>query len=212
MRENCTYGSMRGRAYPTTRGAPLYSTPSGYAEERVEILKRTMAPHRKPRQTRPIDYFERTIHNVWKLTDGDRAVFGLYNWSTNGVLAIDYDAAYCDLDPDKTYVGFDFWADEPVPPFKGRFAFEVPPDSCRAIAVREVLDRPFVISTSRHVASPVFDVVGEKWDPAAKTLSGRSKTVPGEPYELRIFCGGRVRRVSFNPQSADFEWTVRLED
>ena len=28
MRETCTYGSMRGRAYPTTRGAPLYSTPS----------------------------------------------------------------------------------------------------------------------------------------------------------------------------------------
>ena len=27
MRENCMYGSMRGRAYPTTRGAPLYSTP-----------------------------------------------------------------------------------------------------------------------------------------------------------------------------------------
>ena len=30
MRENCTYGSMRGRAYPTTRGAPLYSTPHGH--------------------------------------------------------------------------------------------------------------------------------------------------------------------------------------
>ena len=28
MRENCTYGSMRGRAYPITRGVPLYSTPS----------------------------------------------------------------------------------------------------------------------------------------------------------------------------------------
>ena len=27
MREICTYGSMRGRAYPT-RGVPLYSTPS----------------------------------------------------------------------------------------------------------------------------------------------------------------------------------------
>ena len=25
MRENCTYGSMRGRTYPT-RGVPLYST------------------------------------------------------------------------------------------------------------------------------------------------------------------------------------------
>ena len=27
MRENRTYGSMRGRAYPMTRGVPLYSTP-----------------------------------------------------------------------------------------------------------------------------------------------------------------------------------------
>ena len=26
MRESCTYGSMRGRAYPITRGVPLYST------------------------------------------------------------------------------------------------------------------------------------------------------------------------------------------
>ena len=30
MRENCTYGSMRGRAYPITRGVPLYSTPSEF--------------------------------------------------------------------------------------------------------------------------------------------------------------------------------------
>ena len=30
MRENCTSGSMRGRAYPITRGVPLYSTPSEF--------------------------------------------------------------------------------------------------------------------------------------------------------------------------------------
>ena len=28
MRENCTYGSMRERAFPITRGVPLYSTSS----------------------------------------------------------------------------------------------------------------------------------------------------------------------------------------
>ena len=32
MREICTYGSMRGRAYPT-RGVPLYSTPSEFFRE-----------------------------------------------------------------------------------------------------------------------------------------------------------------------------------
>ena len=34
MRENCTYGSMRGRAYPITRGVPLYSTPLGGSRKR----------------------------------------------------------------------------------------------------------------------------------------------------------------------------------
>ena len=33
MRENCTYGSMRGRAYPITRGVPLYSTPFSLLRE-----------------------------------------------------------------------------------------------------------------------------------------------------------------------------------
>ena len=199
-----TWTSIGGLLYNFSDWLPDLS------DGRVELLKRTMAPHRKPRQVRPVDYFERQVNNVWKLTDGDRAVFGLYNWNTNAALCVDYDAAYCDLDPDKTYAGFDFWANEPVPAFKGRFKFDVPPDSCRAIAVREALDRPFVISTSRHVASPVFDVVEERWDEPTRTLSGRSVVVPGEPYEIRIVHGGRLLRERFVPQSADFAWKVRV--
>ena len=199
-----TWTSLGGMLYNFSDWLPDLSA------GRVEVLKRTMAPHRKPRQVRPVDYFERLVNNVWKLADGDRSVFGLYNWNTNDVLRIDYGAAYCDLDPEKTYVGFDFWANKPVPQFKGRFAFDVPPDSCRAIAVHEVLDRPFVLSTSRHVASPIFDVVEAKWDAATRTLSGRSTVVPGERYELRIVHDGRLRRVSFTPDAADFPWCVRL--
>ena len=177
--------------------------------ERVDILKRTMAPH-GVKTVRPVDFFERTLANVWVLERGDVRVFGLYNWSTNETLKIDYPVAYCGLDPEKTYVGFDFWANTQVEPFSGRFSFDVPPDSCRAIAVREVVGRPFVVSTSRHVASPAFDVVEERWDPATRTLSGRSKVVPGEPYELRIFCGGSLRRASFTPSAADFVWQVGI--
>jgi hypothetical protein len=158
-----------------------------------------------------VDFFERTIHNVWKLTDGDRAVFGLYNWDTNAVLKIDYPAAYADLDPAKTYVGYDFWEDRFVPPFKGRLAAEVPPDSCRVLAVRELMDRPFVLSTSRHVASPVFDVVSEKWDAAERTLTGMSRVVPCERYELRVVVNGQLRRFSFTPDTADFAWRLRFD-
>ena len=40
MRENCTYGSMRGRAYPITRGVPLYSTPQNRGGEAVSECPR----------------------------------------------------------------------------------------------------------------------------------------------------------------------------
>ena len=43
MRENCTYGSMRGRAYPTTRGAPLYSTP--FSPPSINCLGRRVASY-----------------------------------------------------------------------------------------------------------------------------------------------------------------------
>ena len=182
----------------------------GLSAERIDLLKRTMAPHRMTAKVRPVDYFERTVHNVWKLDGDNCSVFGLYNWDTNSVLKIDYDAAYCGLDPEKKHIGFDFWGNRLVPEFKGRFKFEVPVDSCVALAVREVLPHPFVVSTSRHVASPLFDVVEEKWDARKKVLSGRSKVVAGERYELRIVHDGKLRRETFVPLTEDFCWQVQF--
>jgi len=210
VRDAVPLGRARMFATWTSLGGMLYNFSDWLPDlsaERVDILKRTMAPH-GVKAVRPVDFFERTLANVWVLEKGDVRVFGLYNWSTNETLRIDYPAAYCGLDPEKTYVGFDFWANKLVEPFSGRFSFDVPPDSCRVIAVRECVGRPFVVSTSRHVASPAFDVVEERWDPATRTLSGRSKVVPGESYELRIFGDGRLHRASFTPSAADFGWKV----
>ena len=210
VRDAVSLGRARMFATWTSLGGMLYNFSDWLPDlsaERVDILKRTMAPH-GVKAVRPVDFFERTLANVWVLEKGDVRVFGLYNWSTNETLRIDYPAAYCGLDPEKTYVGFDFWANREVGSFSGRFSFEVPSDSCRVIAVRERVGRPFVVSTSRHVASPAFDVVEERWDPATRTLSGRSKVVPGESYELRIFGDGRLHRASFTPSAADFGWKV----
>jgi hypothetical protein len=125
-------------------------------------------------------------------------------------LKVDYPAHYAGLDPDKTYVGFDFWNNKFISPFKGRLSAEVPADDCRVVAVHELLDRPFVISTSRHVVSPLFDVREEHWDPVSRTLSGRSTVVNGERYELRIVDKECIRRVEFVPNVTDFSWSVRF--
>jgi hypothetical protein len=135
-------------------------------------------------------------------------VSGFFNWNTNEVLKVDYPARYAGLDPEKTYVGFDFWNDSFIHPFKGRLKTDVPADDCRVVAVHELLDRPFVLSSSRHVASPLFDVKEERWDVASKTLSGISRVVPGGRYELRIVCDGRMERHSFVPDKTPFEWSI----
>src|SRR5262249_3321204 len=69
--------------------------------------------------------------------------------------------------------------------------------SCRILAVRPALEWPQVISTSRHITQGMVDIVEEKWDEATQTLSGKSRVVGGDPYELRIVVG-----------SASKGWTV----
>ena len=200
VRDAVPVGRARLMATWTSLGGLLYNFSDWLpwlSAERVEILRRTMAPHRHPKEVRPVDYLATTTNNVWKLAVGDYAVFGLYNWDTNTTMKVDYDLDYADLDPAKTYVGFDFWNDRFVPSFKGRFVFDVPVDDCRVIAVRALDgETPVLVSTSRHVASPVIDVTGEAWDAATKTLSGTSKTVPGEAYELRIWVPDGCRAIS----------------
>ena len=154
-------------------------------------------------------------------------VFGLYNWNTNTAMKVDWPAAYAGLASEKTYVGFDFWGNRFVPAFGGRLKFDVPADDCRIIAVRAFDGtKPVVVSSSRHVASPAFEVSDERWDAATKTLSGVSTVVPGEAYELRIAvptgltcvsagegtvaqAGGELRIV-FRPQSERLVWSVRF--
>jgi hypothetical protein len=83
-------------------------------------------------------------------------------------------------------VAFDYWKNALVPVIKGKLQTTVAAQSCCVLAVRPVANHPQLISTSRHITQGIVDVLDEKWDAASKTLSGRSKVVGGDPYELRI--------------------------
>ena len=196
------------------------------SDVRVDILRRTLAPHRLYTKVRPVDLFESDLANTWLLADGDARVFGFFNWDEKAPLAIAYAAAYAGLDPEKTYVGFDFWANRFVAPFRGKVEAEVGAGDTKVWQLREFDGtRPVLVSTSRHVASPLFDVTDERWDGAA--LSGVSKVVTGDLYELRFvmprgfrvgtFTGaddanvtveGETVRVAFVPKADKVAWRV----
>ena len=152
----------------------------------MEILRRILPTHNAT--ARPVDMLENDQRRIWLVTDARsgqrRDVIGLFNWTGNSIQC-DYDLAYVGLDPDVRYAAYDFWTGELLT-IKGTLSLPVEPTSCRVLAVRPMLDRPCLLSTSRHVTQGIVDVIEEKWNARTATLSGRSRVVGNDPYELRI--------------------------
>ncbi len=157
-------------------------------DERLDILKRVMPGHEAV--ARPVDLFESKTARIWLLTDARRNVrrdvIGLFNWKEKEPDTIIYDMGKLGLDPEVTYVAFDYWADTFIEPIRGTLVQRLEPGSCRILAVRSAADHPQLVSTSRHITQGIIDVLDERRDQQEKSLCGRSLVVGGDPYELRI--------------------------
>ena len=185
--------------------------PLDLSAERVDILRRTIAPHRLCRNVRPVDLMESEVANGWMLDKAAYRTLGLFNWSEKKPLAVDWTAEYAGLDPEREYAVWDYWGDKAAEFVRGRVVSSLAGASCRILHMRALEpDRPVLVSTSRHVAGPAFDVVEERWDRETKTLSGRSeRLVPGERYVLTFVTPERtVVRREFRPPSSAFDWSV----
>jgi hypothetical protein len=157
--------------------------------ERLRLLRQSMPAHGL--QARPADLFEQRIPRIWLLRDSrtspSRNIIGLFNWEPNEPARI-----RCSLDriglPRSRggYVAFDYWADQFVEPLGRELETTLPGAGCRVLAVRAVTTGPEVLSTSRHIAQGLVDVSDEQWDSGTSTLTGVSKVVGGDGYELRI--------------------------
>ena len=193
---------------------------AGLAQERVDILKRTMPAHGL--LPRPADLFEHELPSLWLLTDTRRAprrdVVGIFNWEGKEQ-AFDYQMDRLGLDAKTEYVAFDYWLNTLVPSLKGRLQIGVPAESCRILAVRPAAGHPQLLSTSRHITQGIVDVIEERWDRASRTLAGRSKVVGGDSYELRIVSpagdpvwAATVVEVSSDDRSAGVNATLSQDD
>lgn len=155
--------------------------------DRMDIIKRCIPAHGLP--VRPVDVFESDTARIWLLTDTRgktrRDVVALYNWGKTPA-AISETTEKIGLPQAGEYVGFDFWANKFMPPFREKLTAKLPGESCRILSVRPAASVPQLVSTSRHVTQGIVDVTGEAWDGRKAVLSGVSKVVANDPYELRI--------------------------
>jgi hypothetical protein len=154
-------------------------------EERVDVFRRALPVA----DVWPRDLWAKPHVNVWDLRIekpwGCWDVVGLFNWTvkkTTRKLAFEE----IGLSPEERYMLYDYWDESFLGPVAGSYSTELSPTSCRVFSVHALKDRPFLISTSRHVTQGAVDLLSMSWDADALRLSGRSLVVKGDPYVLRI--------------------------
>ena len=150
--------------------------------DRLDLLKRCLGG--QALNARPADLFETDKPRIWLVQNKRMNLVGLFNWNNKSEDSITYDMQKLGLDKSKTYIAFDYWKNKPAGPIEGTLEETLPAGTCRILALKPQADHPQLISTSRHITQGVIDVMEENW--AGKTLSGKSKVVGNDPYELRI--------------------------
>ncbi len=202
----CTWAAIAGQL--TVCSDALPDLPA----DRLDLLKRIMPNHGL--NARPADLFDQPIPRVWVLTDDRRGrllrhVVGLFNWSDQEA-EIGATAEQLGLGPSAACAAFDYWANRRLPDQRGGVRLTLPGRSCVALALRPLQPHPFVLGTSRHVTQGVIDMPSEKWSADTGTLSGRSKVVAGDPYELRIACDAEATTATVSATDARAGVTIEL--
>ncbi len=180
-RLNASFAAIAGDLFYNSDWMPDFPT------DRLDILRRCMPGHNLSAQ--PVDVFTSENARIWHLPDTRgpvrRDIVAFFNYK-NEAATISDSTADLGLPDAPEYIGFDFWADKFLPPFKDTLTADLPANSCRVFAIRPVADHPQIISSSRHITQGMVDVSDETWNASERTLSATSQVVGGDPDEMRI--------------------------
>ena len=167
-------------------------------DQHLHALSRVFPYHAEPKSARPLDAFTNACPQVYdfEVNPGWHQV-ALYNYRDEpAALGVDLagDTAFgaLGLDARKAYYVYDFWNDRLAAKLEGgeRLEQELRPLEARMLAVREVLDRPQVLSTNRHVMQGYVDLADVAWDAEGRTLSGKAHVVGGETFKIVLALNG----------------------
>jgi alpha-galactosidase len=162
---------------------------------------------------RPFEYWN-VLHRLnWSRNPGDKTVLKFEDIG---------------LDGGQTYLVYEFWSRKFLGAFRG--SVELPaikPMGLDSFAIREQLDHPQIVSTSRHLSQGGLDLVAVEWK--ANILAGKSRVVAGDPYQIALHVPpdfdlrsaaiagqpaeiareGELARVSFVPATTgEVEWQM----
>ena len=160
--------------------------------DRLEIIKRVMPA--TPDTAIAVDCFEHNPARLWHLPIrrpfGAWSIVGLFNFNEKqDKKRIRQTIRFADLglDPAADHLVYEFWSKAFLGVKRGAFTRTLDAPDCEIYAIVPRPDRPVLLSTSRHVRHMAYDIVALAWHPAARRLTGTSRVVAADPYQLRLY-------------------------
>lgn len=91
------------------------------------------------------------------------------------------------LDPNKTYLCYDFWKEQFLGEVSKELTVEVDPGSVTLLSLHEKKGVPQFISTTRHVMQGAVEMEDVSFDTASNMLSGASVGTAGTSYTVIVY-------------------------
>jgi hypothetical protein len=143
---------------------------------KLEILKKITPSYGEA--AIPVDLFDDEIQTVFALkikkAFAEWTVIGFFNADLLTAAAKKFTLQRLWLDPDKTYLAFDFWKQQFMGEVTGELKVTVQPGSVTLITLHEKSGKPQFISTDRHVLQGAVEIEHMNWNENTKTITGVS--------------------------------------
>ncbi len=140
----------------------------------------------------PVDASQQGKVCEWWMVEIDRpfehwTILARMNWTPEALPARTVKFADLGLPSDGEELIYEFWSRKYLGAVKDGFQSPaLEPKGVQVYAIRQKLDRPQVVSTSRHISQGGVDLKQVRWQPQTHTLAGRSSVVGGDNYELVV--------------------------
>jgi len=149
----------------------------------------------------PWDLFDREYPEVWLTPLTGKApggwVLHLYSWGNNRDRTVNPPAEIpegtrrhavrlSDLELEGPFHAFEFWTQTDLGIVDEVVEIDVPPRDCRVVVLRPAQERPYLVSSNRHVSQGGTDLHDSAWDPTSGSLTWSQDLVLGFDHTVYI--------------------------
>jgi hypothetical protein len=156
---------------------------------RLEILKKILPACGEA--ARPVDLFDSDRHAVFAVNItrpfGEWTVIGVFNSGSSETLKKNIPLERFGLNPQKTYIAYDFWMERLFGEVSGSLKINVLPESVTILSLHQKKNTPQVISTDRHLLQGAIEIKDIYWDDSVKTLKGIALGHMNTAYNIMVY-------------------------